>query len=514
MGESSTQPLVLIILDGFGHRTATDGNAVSQADTPYWNHLLKTYPHTLLEASGEAVGLPAGVMGNSEVGHLTIGSGRILYQDLSRIHKSIEDESFFQNDVFKKAFATARQNESTVHLMGLLSDGGVHSHERHLFALLKMAKQEGNDQIAVHCFLDGRDTPPASSKRYVANLQKKLKGVGEVATLIGRYYVMDRDKRWERVQVAYEALVGAQFIEPIHKDPLEAIDEAYRNHVTDEFIKPIIFPPSHLTSNRIQDGDVVIFFNFRADRAREITIALTAPDFDGFPRKIFPKIGMYVTMTQYDKNFNLPVAFPPERPKHTLAELISEQGLKQFHTAETEKYAHVTYFLNGGVEAPFPGEERLLIPSPKEVATYDQKPEMNASLVAEAAIQKIREGIPIIMMNFANPDMVGHSGKLLETIRAVEVIDGCLKSICEEVLKRQGTVLITADHGNCEQMLDEKGGPHTAHTTNPVPFVLVNDSLKGSKLKPQGGLRDVTPTILKLLNIPQPKEMTGGSLIA
>lgn len=505
------KPLVLIILDGFGFRAQKEGNAIALAHAPRFNNLLKKYPHTTLEASGEAVGLPAGTMGNSEVGHLTIGSGRINDQDLSKINHAIHDGTFFKNEVFKKAFQTARKNKKTIHLMGLLSDAGVHSHESHLFALLKMANQEDTPHIVVHCFLDGRDTPPTSSQKYVASLQKELGDRGEIGTLVGRYYAMDRDRRWERIQIAYDALVEGKGEK--RQDPVKAIEETYAQHVTDEFVKPIIFTPKTKKTNRIQDGDVVIFFNFRPDRAREITQALTNSQFDGFPRNTFPKLGLYVCLTEYDKTFKLPVAFPPIRPANTLAEILSRHHISQFHTAETEKYAHVTYFLNGGIEKPFPGEERLLIPSPKDVATYDQKPEMNAAKVTEETLKKIHEGCPVIFMNYANPDMVGHSGKLPETIKAVEVIDDCIGKISDEVLKKQGTVMITADHGNCEQMTDEKGGPHTAHTTNPVPFLLINDSLKKAKLLSGQGLQDIAPTILDILKIPQPKEMTGTTLI-
>lgn len=502
-------PLVLVILDGFGFREAKDGNAISMAKTPNFDWILKDYPHTTLEAHGEAVGLPPGTMGNSEVGHLTIGSGRINYQDYSRINHAIDDGSFFKNEVLGQAFQTAAGGGGTVHLMGLLSDAGVHSHQRHLFALLKAAKDAGAKRIVVHCFLDGRDTPPKSSRTYVKSLQKELAGVGEIGTLVGRYYAMDRDKRWERVQLAYDALVSGKGT--VHGDPAKAIDEAYAQHVTDEFIQPYVF--GDLKTNRMKDGDVVVFFNFRPDRARELTQALTDPAFNGFPRERFPKLAGYVCLTQYDKNFPLPVAFPPIRPKRVLAGLVSEKGLRQFHTAETEKYAHVTYFLNGGVEPPFPGEERLLIPSPKDVPTYDKKPEMSALAVTEAALAKIREGVDIVMMNLANPDMVGHSGVLPATIKAVEVIDGCVGRICKEVLARGGTVLITADHGNCEQMIDEHGGPHTAHTLNPVPFHLIGDRFKKAKLNSGRGLQDVAPTILEILGITKPAEMTGESLI-
>lgn len=517
-------PLILVILDGFGCRKEKAANAVLLANAPNLNTVFQEYPHTTLDASGKAVGLPPGTMGNSEVGHLTIGSGRIVPQDLTRINRAIDDGSFFTNPTLQKAFQIAAESRKTVHLMGLLSDAGVHSHQRHLFALLKMAKGFKVPKIVLHGFLDGRDTPPKSSQQYVRALQKELTGIGEIGTLMGRYYAMDRDKRWERVQIAYEALVEGKG--ECHDHPIGAIDEAYQQHQTDEFIKPIIFPlpptPSHQgrgkgesgpSGNRISDGDVVIFFNFRPDRARELTRALTDPDFTGFPRTRFPRLGRFVCMTEYDREFHLPVAFQPDKPKRVLAEILGKHGIPQFHTAETEKYAHVTYFLNGGVEKPFPGEERLLVPSPKDVPTYDKKPEMSAYPVTEEALKKIRQGFPVVIVNYANPDMVGHSGILPATIRAVEVIDECIGKIVQEVLDRKGTLLITGDHGNCEEMADAQGGPHTAHTLNPVPFLLVGELWKKVRLRTGCGLRDITPTILHILGIPKPPEMTGKSLI-
>ncbi|MBI2982255.1 MAG: 2,3-bisphosphoglycerate-independent phosphoglycerate mutase [Deltaproteobacteria bacterium] len=511
-----TDPIVLVILDGFGEREAGEGNSILRAKTPNLRKFLENYPHTLLEASGEAVGLPKGTMGNSEVGHLTIGAGRIICQDLSRIHHAIDEGSFFKNPTLLAAFRRAVKKRKRAHLIGLLSDGGVHSHERHLFSLFKMAREQKTEKLSVHCFLDGRDTPPKSSQIYLARLQEEMKRekVGEIATLIGRYYAMDRDKRWERVQLAYEALVDRKG-ERRHQDPIGAIDEVYAKHVTDEFIQPILFGEN----NGIEDGDAVIFFNFRADRARELTITLTDPGFQGFRRRIFPKLGMFVCMTEYDKTFNLPVAFPAERPKRVLAELLSERKIPQFHTAETEKYAHVTYFLNGGIEKPFPLEERLLVPSPKDVPTYDKKPEMHAQQVTDEALKRIHADCPVVIMNYANPDMVGHSGDFKATVRAVEVIDDCLGQLAQAVEAKKGTLIITADHGNCEEMIDKKGGPHTAHTTNKVPFILVNDSYKcrggvTPPLRSGGGLQDVAPTILSLLGISKPPEMTGTSLIS
>lgn len=502
-------PLLLVILDGWGERATEEANAIRLAKAPFWNSLLKRYPHTTLEASGEAVGLPPGTMGNSEVGHLTIGSGRIIEQSLLRINHAIQDRSFFQNSLLKEAFELARKTDRTVHLMGLLSDGGVHSHESHLFALFQMAKQIGVTEISVHCFLDGRDTSPKSSQIYLQRLQDEMKksGIGEIGTLIGRYYAMDRDKRWERIQIAYEALVDGKG--ELRDDPISAIDEVYQKHQTDEFIRPILFKGTR----RIEEGDVVIFFNFRADRAREITQALTDPNFNNFPRKRFPKLGRFLCMTQYDKTYPLPVLFPPERPRRILAEILSEREIPQFHTAETEKYAHVTYFFNGGVEQPFPLEERLLVPSPKEVPTYDKKPEMNARQVTEEALKRIEAGVPVVILNYANPDMVGHSGNLPATIQAVEVIDRYLEKLAQAILDRQGVMIVTADHGNCEEMQDKKGGPHTAHTTNPVPFLLISKKYRSVKIRSQCGLQDISPTILEILGVPKPVEMTGTSLI-
>ena len=505
-------PLVLIILDGFGFRAETKANAIALAKAPYFQRLFKDFPHTTLDATGEAVGLPAWTMGNSEVGHLTIGSGRIVYQDLSRINRSIEEGSFFKNPALTKAFQLAVGAGRTVHFMGLLSDAGVHSHLNHLSALLKMVKTHKVPRVSVHGFLDGRDTPPRSGGNYIARLQKELGGPYGIATLIGRYYAMDRDKRWERVKIAYESIVDGKGTP--HTDPVAAVQEAYDSNITDEFIQPLVFSKYP----RIEDGDVVIFFNFRPDRARELTRSLTDPNFNGFPLARMPRLGMFVCMTQYDKKLPLPVAFAPDKPKRVLAEILSENGIRQFHTAETEKYAHVTYFLNGGVEPPFPGEERLMIPSPRDVATYDQRPEMSALPVTEGVLKHIQDGFPVIIVNFANPDMVGHSGMLGAAIQAVEVIDNCVGRICKEALSRHGTVLITSDHGNCEEMEDEQGGPHTAHTMNPVPFILVGEAWKCKggitpPLRSGGGLRDITPTILDILGLPKPTEMTGSSLI-
>lgn len=499
------KPLVLIILDGFGHSDITEGNSIALAKTPHYSSFLKNYPHTLVETSGAAVGLPDGVMGNSEVGHLTIGSGRIHYQDLTKISKAIEDTSFFNNPALLDAFQKVKKAGTTLHLMGLLSDAGVHSHTEHLYALIKMAKDNGVTHVVVHGFMDGRDTSPKSGVGFVKDLQKNLLGFAQIGTLIGRYYAMDRDKRWDRVQIAYEALVLGKG--ETASDPVAALEASYQAGVTDEFIKPIIIQDTQ----RIQDGDAVIFYNFRPDRAREITQALTDESFDGFTRTHTPKFSAYVCMTEYNKKFSLPVAFPQTRPTNTLADIISRAGLKQLHTAETEKYAHVTYFLNGGVETPFPGEEWILVPSPKEVATYDEKPEMSARAVCDGVLKKLRDGIDVVFVNFANPDMVGHTGKLPQSIEAVQVIDECLGKIVTEVLNQKGTVLITADHGNCEQMFDENGEPHTQHTTNPVPFLLINDALKAASLR-KGGLADIAPTILKLLHLPQPQEMTGKPL--
>ena len=511
------RPLLLIIMDGWGWREEKEGNAILLAGTPNLDALKEAYPFTLLRASGEAVGLPEGQMGNSEVGHLNIGAGRIVYQDLTRINLAIRDGSFFKNPVLKEAFSRAKETGGKVHLLGLVSDGGVHSHIDHLFALLEFAKREGLcDRVFVHAFTDGRDTPPKSGLSYLEALIAKMKELscGEVATVSGRYYAMDRDKRWERTALAYEALVLGRGLTA--QDALSAVKEAYARGETDEFIKPTVIVKDARPVATIDDGDVVIFFNFRADRARQLTRALTDPEFKEFPREKFPKLAYFVCMTLYDETFSLPVAFPPEHLKNIWGEWVSKAGLFQFRTAETEKYAHVTYFFNGGEEKPFPREERKLIPSPRDVPTYDLKPEMSAYEVTEEVISRIKSGrYQFIVMNYANGDMVGHTGVLSAAIKAVKVVDECVGRVVAAWRKytEGAPAIVTADHGNCELMVDpETGGPFTAHTANPVPFYLVDDRFKGARLK-EGILGDIAPTGLYLMGLEIPAEMTGKVLL-
>ncbi len=511
------KPLLLIIMDGWGWREERQGNAIALAGTPHLDALKKEYPFTLLRASGEAVGLPEGQMGNSEVGHLNIGAGRIVYQDLTRINLAIKNGTFFENPVLKEAFRAAKKGGGKVHLLGLVSDGGVHSHIEHLYALLAFARKEGlSDRTFVHAFTDGRDTPPTSGITYMKALVNKMQELacGKVATVSGRYYAMDRDKRWERTALAYEALVlGRGLTAP---DPVAAIEAAYARGETDEFIKPTVILSGDHPVATIDDQDVVIFFNFRADRARQLTRALTDPDFTEFERKKFPKLAYFVCMTLYDETFDLPVAFPPEHLKNIWGEVVSKAGFYQFRTAETEKYAHVTYFFNGGEEKPFPREERKLIPSPRDVPTYDLKPEMSAYEVTAEVIERIKSGrYHFIVMNYANGDMVGHTGVLEAAIKAVKVVDECVGRVV--AAWRQYTdgapAIVTADHGNCEMMIDpETGEPFTAHTANPVPFYLVDDRFKGASLK-EGILGDIAPTGLYLMGLEIPKEMTGQVLL-
>jgi len=508
------RPCVLIILDGWGLRESFENNAVKMADTPFMDQLLDTWPHTRLTCFGEAVGLPRGVMGNSEVGHMNIGAGRVVFQDLLRINQAIADGSFVENPVFNRIITRVRENHGSLHLMGLLSDGGVHSHIEHLQALLALAGDRGLERVFVHAILDGRDTPPKSGVTYIRQLQEFIGKIefGTIASICGRYYAMDRDTRWKRVEQAYRLFTqGEGIVEP---DSVQAVMNAYARNETDEFIKPIVIsnlaghPPGSVT-----DGDGIIFFNFRADRAREITRAFTDPDFLFFDRARQPKLSDYVCMTLYDANFTLPQAFPRVHLDDILGEIISRQGLYQLRIAETEKYAHVTYFFNGGEETPFEKEDRCLIPSPREVNTYDQKPEMSAPEVTREMLKRLDSGrYGFIALNFANMDMVGHSGILEAAIKACETVDACLAPIVTRVLELEGTVLITADHGNSETMVDENGQPHTAHTLNPVRLVLVDETLKTARLQ-KGVLGDIAPTILDILGIDQPELMTGHSLI-
>jgi len=508
------KPLVLMILDGWGINPCPDKNAVAMAKTPHLSGYLNDFPHVQIRTSGMAVGLPEGQMGNSEVGHLNLGAGRIVYQDFTRITKSIEDGDFFTNPVLLDCIAKVRSSGGRLHLSGLLSDGGVHSHNTHLYALVKLAKQQGLTDVCIHCLLDGRDTPPQSGADYLQQLETELSriGIGRIATVMGRYYAMDRDNRWERVEKAYNAMVLGQGQQ--YSSSTELINASYAAGVTDEFVLPTVISADGQPVGSINDNDGLIFFNFRSDRAREITRALTFQQFDGFERPRVPKLASFVCMTEYDATFGLPIAFEQQALTNLLGGVLAEAGLTQLRIAETEKYAHVTFFFNGGVETPFPNEERVLIPSPKEVATYDLKPEMSAYAVADELIARLEQDrYDVVILNFANCDMVGHTGILPAAIKAVETVDVCAAKVVEKVRALGGTVLITADHGNAEQMVDERGEPHTAHTTNPVWLVLVDDSRKDVTLKEGGKLADIAPTILKLLGLPQPTEMTGESLL-
>jgi 2,3-bisphosphoglycerate-independent phosphoglycerate mutase len=510
---NSKGPIALIIIDGWGYSPAREGNAIALAATPYYDQICENYPQTLLEASGTRVGLPAGVMGNSEVGHLNIGAGRVIRMDVSRVDHDISTGEFFANEVVLAAMDGVKKRGKALHLMGLLSDGQVHSSQQHLYALLFLAKQRGLDRVFIHCFLDGRDTPPSSGVHYVSLLQKKIEelGCGQIATIIGRYYGMDRDKRWERTERAYQVLVNAKG-QP-SSDPIAAVLGSYEQGITDEFVEPtVIVNPNGEPVATIQDGDAVIFFNFRPDRARQLTRALAVPGFADFDVTGRPQID-FVCFTVYDRTFPLPVAFAPHDHKNVLAEVWADSCVRNYRLAETEKYAHVTYFFNGGVEKEHACEQRLLVPSPR-IATYDLQPEMSAFKVADKVLRAIEEGgTDTFIINFANPDMVGHTGKLDKTIEACQYVDTCLGWITKAIRLAGGIALITADHGNAEQMIDpNSGGPHTAHTSNPVPFHLVDEASKGLKLREGGALEDVGPTLLGLLGNEKPPEMTGRDL--
>ena len=507
------EPLALIIIDGWGYSPRREGNAIALAETPYYDDLCEDYPQTLLEASGTRVGLPAGVMGNSEVGHLNIGAGRVIRMDVSRIDHDIASGEFFRNEVLLAAMNGAKTRGTALHLMGLISDGQVHSSQEHLYALLRLAKQCGLDRVFIHCFLDGRDTPPSSAAEYIAALQHKIEeiGCGQIASIIGRYYAMDRDKRWERTERAYELLVKGKGERVT--DPVAAILRCYEQGVTDEFIEPaLLVDTSGEPVTTIGDGDAVIFFNFRPDRARQITRALAISGFPEFDVSGRPRIHL-VCFSVYDRSFPLSVAFPPHSHKNVLAEVWEKICVRNFRLAETEKYAHVTYFFNGGVEKEFGCERRLLVPSLR-IATYDLQPEMSAFKVTDKVLRGIEEGeTDIFIINFANPDMVGHTGKLDKTIEACQYLDTCLGWITKGMRHERGITLITADHGNAEQMIDpESGGPHTAHTLNPVPFHLIDEASRGLRLREGGALEDVAPTLLGLLDNEKPDEMTGRDL--
>jgi len=504
------KPFLLMILDGWGFGEAKDSNAIYIAKPTNFLNLWNTYPHTIIDASGKAVGLPDGIMGNSEVGHLNIGAGRVIYQDITLIDKSIETGEFFSNSVLITAMRKGA--ESKLHIMGLISDGKVHSSLEHMDALFKMAENYGVKKLLVHSFLDGRDTPPRSALKYIKEVESKLLEGWSIATVSGRYYAMDRDKRWDRLKKAYHALVLGEG--RIANSASQAIKEAYERGESDEFVLPTVIVDSNgKPKGLIEDGDTVIFLNFRADRAREMTRALTERDFKEFLRPKFPSI-YYVCMTEYDEKFSLPVAFPPMSIHNTLGEYLSSLGYTQLRIAETEKYAHVTYFFNGGEEKVFPGERRCLVPSPR-VATYDLQPEMSAFEVTEKVLSYLDAGdLDLIVLNFANPDMVGHTGIISAAVKAISAVDICIGRVMEKVLNMGGMALITADHGNAELMVDPITlAPHTAHTTNPVPLILVAPNLKNVSLKSNGKLSDLSPTILDLMNIPKPPQMTGESLI-
>ena len=501
---------MLMILDGFGINKNEKGNSIKLANTPNIDKLMKTYPITEIHTSGLDVGLPEGQMGNSEVGHTNIGAGRIVYQELTRITKSIEDGDFFGIPELVKAIENCKKNKSKLHIMGLLSDGGVHSHIRHLYALLELAKRKDFEDVYVHCFLDGRDTPPASGENYISELEKKMaeKGIGKIASICGRYYAMDRDKRYERIKKAYDALVNG--IGNKENTAIQAIEKSYQEEKFDEFVEPTVICTNNEPVAKIEENDSIIFYNFRPDRAREITRAIVDEKFDGFERKYFKTY--FVCFTQYDETMpNVEIAFKPEKIENTFGEYISKKGLTQLRIAETEKYAHVTFFFNGGEEKQYKGEDRILVPSPK-VPTYDLKPEMSANEVTEKVIEAINsKKYNCIILNYANPDMVGHTGNLEATIKAIETIDNAVGKVVKEIQKQNGVLIITADHGNAEQMIDNKTGePHTAHTKNPVPLILIG--MENIELK-QGKLADIAPTMLDIMGLEKPKEMTGNSII-
>jgi 2,3-bisphosphoglycerate-independent phosphoglycerate mutase len=514
MAQTPISPVVLIILDGWGYREETDGNAIAAANTPVMDSLWAAYPRTLIQASAKSVGLPDGQMGNSEVGHLNLGAGRVVPQELVRISDAVEDGTLLSNAALLRVCEDVRQRQGKLHLIGLCSEGGVHSHVTHLSGLLELAKEQGIAEVCIHAITDGRDTKPTDGLTALAQIQTAIAtfGVGQIVTLSGRYYAMDRDHRWDRVKQAYDVMTqdGAGDGRPV----AEILQASYEAGVTDEFVLPIRIAPGAIAPN-----DGVIFFNFRPDRARQLTQALVDPKFNGFERSQITPLTL-VTFTQYDSSFPVLVAFEPQNLNNILGQVVSQHGLRQFRTAETEKYAHVTYFFNGGIEDPFPGEDRHLIPSPM-VATYDKAPAMSAVQVTEGAIAAIEKGIYAMMiLNYANPDMVGHTGNLVATVEAVETVDRCLGQLLESIGKAGGTAIIIADHGNAELMWDEQGNPWTAHTTNPVPFILVEGEqrkIAGSgaavALRPDGILADVAPTILQILDLPQPPEMTGKSMI-
>ncbi len=514
MKKMKTRPVALIIMDGYGYRKEAEGNAIKIANEGVISKLYKEYPSTLLGASGLSVGLPDGQMGNSEVGHLNIGAGRVVYQELTRITKEIKDGDFFKNKELNDAIDSALKNGKKLHLYGLLSNGGVHSHIEHLFGLIDLAKMRGVKELYVHAFLDGRDVSPTSGAGFIRELQAKLDevGIGKISSVSGRYYAMDRDNRWERVEKAYDSLTVGNGVQC--ENAAEAVEESYKNGVTDEFVLPTNVYENGKPVGLIEAGDSIIFFNFRPDRARELTRAFTEEEFTGFERKTGYLKPFYVCFTRYDATFkNVEIAFKPQSLKNTLGEYLSNEGYRQLRIAETEKYAHVTFFFNGGVEAPNPNEDRDLIPSPK-VATYDLQPEMSAYEVTDKLLSEIAsDKYDVIIVNYANCDMVGHTGVLEAAVKAVKTVEDCVGKVVDAILKKGGTALITADHGNADQMVLPDGSPLTSHTTNPVPFIIVGENTKNCKLREGGVLADIAPTLLTVMGEDVPKEMTGKSLI-
>ncbi|MCW1907958.1 MAG: 2,3-bisphosphoglycerate-independent phosphoglycerate mutase [Candidatus Saccharibacteria bacterium] len=506
------KPFVLVVCDGWGEITETKGNAIAAAKTPYVDDLRQKWPHTTVQASGEYVGLPEGQQGNSEVGHLTIGAGRVIHQDLGLQRHAIKSGTFFQNEILISAIELAKQRGTDLHIMGLVSPGGVHSHQDSAVAVARLAKELNLERVHIHAFTDGRDTPPTSAREHLQKFQQDLDevGVGRIASVAGRYYAMDRDQRWDRIEHVYQMLTSDEH--PAHISAVDYIEERYQDGESDEFLKPIRIANNSEDHVRLKDGDVVIFFNFRPDRARQLSHALIDADFADFERKRIVKDLHLVTFAEYDKALGSPVAFPKNDVNNTLAEVISDQGLKQFHVAETEKYAHVTYFINGGREAAFTGEERLMIPSPK-VATYDEKPDMSAQEITGAVLERLEnDDDDLIIVNFANADMVGHTGDFASTVQAIEIVDECLGKIAEATVRKGGQLLITADHGNAEAEIDlADGSPLTSHSSNPVPVILCGS--EATKIRPNGSLEDIAPTILSLMQLPIPNDMTGTSLV-
>jgi len=505
-------PIATIILDGWGYSEETESNAIHHAKKPVWDRLWAQYPHTLIKGSGTEVGLPSGQMGNSEVGHLNLGAGRVVYQEFTRVSRAIRTGSFFTNQTLTDAVDLAIKNDKAVHILGLLSDGGVHSHEEHICAMVKLAVERGAKRVYLHAFLDGRDTPPKSAEVYIRRMQQVFDdlGAGRFASVIGRYFAMDRDHRWPRIQAAYDLITQAKAEFQAH-DALSALNAAYERGESDEFIKATTIAPAGETPVRVLDGDVMVFMNYRSDRARQITRPFIEPGFDSFQRAVVPKLGAFVSLTEYSADFDVPVAFPPERLKNVFGEYLSRLGLRQLRIAETEKYAHVTFFFNGGREEVFEGEDRILVPSPN-VATYDLQPEMSAAELTDKLVVAIESGkYNAIICNYANPDMVGHTGNFAATVKAIEALDVCLGRVVAALQAAGGEALITADHGNAEQMSSrETGQAHTAHTNNPVPLIYMG---RAAQLAETGSLCDVAPTLLQLMGLDKPEEMGGHSLV-